>query len=153
MPQLEQQMRHRDKEMVPKILVQAMFALMLASLGIVAYAQWSDVPNRGVLVEAPVVQSLNITFTAGEREHVYTVTNATGDVLVTSADEKAGFIGVMGRVIARERLVNNVAGNPPVQVVRRDNGNIAIIDDSTDLAVELIGYGKDNVAAFAQLLD
>ncbi|MDX8349142.1 photosynthetic complex assembly protein PuhC [Cognatiyoonia sp. IB215446] len=153
MPQLEQQMRHRDKEMVPRILVQAMFALMLASLGIVAYAQWFDVPNRGVLVEAPIVQSLDITFTAGEREHVYTVTNATGEVLVTSADEKAGFIGVMGRVIARERLVNNVAGNPPVQVVRRDNGNIAIIDDSTDLAVELIGYGKDNVAAFAQLLD
>lgn len=153
MSQLEQQMRHRDREMVPRILVQAMFALMIASLGIVAYAQWFDVPNRGVLVEAPVVQSLDITFTAGERDHVYTVTNAGGEVLVTSADEKAGFIGVMGRVVARERQVNAVAGNPPVQVVRRENGNIAIIDDSTDLRVELIGYGQDNVAAFAKLLD
>ena len=38
-------------------------------------------------------------------------------------------------------------------VVRRDNGNIAILDDTTGMAVELIGYGKDNVAAFAQLLD
>ncbi|MEL6840836.1 MAG: photosynthetic complex assembly protein PuhC, partial [Pseudomonadota bacterium] len=152
MSQLEQQMRHRDKEMVPRILVQAMFALMVASLGIVAYAQWADVPNRGVLVEAPIVQSLDVTFTAGERNDAYVVTNAAGDVLVTSADEKAGFIGVMGRVITRERFVNGVTGNPPVQVVRRENGNVAIVDDSTGMSVELIGYGQDNVAAFAKLL-
>lgn len=153
MSQLEQQMRHRDKEMVPRILVQAMFALMAASLAIVAYAQWADVPNRGVLIEAPIVQSLDVTFVGGERNGVYTVADTDGVVLVTSADEKAGFIGVMGRVIERDRLVNGVTGNPPVQVVRRENGNIAIIDDSTDLRVELIGYGKDNVAAFAKLLD
>ena len=48
MSQLEQQMRHRDKEMVPRFLVQAMFGLMAATLSIVAYAQWFDVPNRGV---------------------------------------------------------------------------------------------------------
>lgn len=152
MSQLEQQMRHRDKEMVPRILVQAMFALMAASLAIVAYAQWFDVPNRGVLIEAPIVQSLDITMT-GERNGTYIVTDMNGDVLVSSADEKAGFIGVIGRVIERDRLVNNVVGNPPVQVVRRENGNIAIIDDSVDLRVELIGYGKDNIAAFANLLD
>ena len=153
MSQLEQQMRHRDKEMVPRLLVQAMFALMIASLGIVAYAQWFDVPNRGVLVEAPVVLSLDVTFIAGDRNGAYTVTDAAGNVLATSEDEKGGFIGVMGRVIDRDRVVNGVTGNPPVQVVRRENGNIAIIDDSTDLRVELIGYGKDNVAAFAKLLN
>ena len=152
MSQLEQQLRHRDKEMVPRLLVQAMFALMAASLAIVAYAQWFDVPERGVLIEAPIVQSLDITMT-GQRIGSYIVTDSNGDVLVSSADEMAGFIGVIGRVIERDRLVNNVVGNPPVQVVRRENGNIAIIDDSVDLRVELIGYGKDNVAAFAKLLD
>lgn len=152
MSQLEQQMRHRDKEMVPRLLVQAMFALMAASLAIVAYAQWFDVPDRGVLIEAPIVQSLDITM-SGERNGTYVVTDANGEILVSSADEKAGFIGVIGRVIERDRLVNNVIGNPPVQVVRRENGNIAIIDDSVDLRVELIGYGKDNIAAFAKLLD
>ena len=152
MSQLEQQLRHRDKEMVPRLLVQAMFALMAASLAIVAYAQWFDVPERGVLIEAPIVQSLDITMT-GQRIGSYIVTDSNGDVLVSSADEMAGFIGVIGRVIERDRLVNNVVGNPPVQVVRRENGNIAIIDDSVDLRVELIGYGKDNIAAFAKLLD
>ncbi|EBA14099.1 photosynthetic complex assembly protein PuhC [Roseobacter sp. CCS2] len=152
MSQLEQQMRHRDKEMVPRILVQAMFALMAASLAIVAYAQWFDVPNRGVLVEAPIVQSLAVVM-EGDRSGIYEVSILDGTLIASSSDEKAGFLGVIGRVIDRERFKNNVTGDAPVQVVRRENGNIAIIDDTTDLRVELIGYGKDNVAAFAKLLD
>lgn len=153
MGQLEQQMRHRDKEMVPTFLVQGMFALMLGSLGLVAYAQWTDVPDRGVLVEAPVVQSRDILL-AGDRSGRYVVTDvATGQVIAESSDDLAGFIGVMGRAVDRERLVHDVSGAAPLQVVRRANGHIAILDDTTGMAVELIGYGADNVAAFAKLLD
>ena len=152
MSQLEQQMRHRDKEMVPRFLVQAMFGLMAATLAMVAYAQWFDVPNRGVLVEAPVVQSLEIVM-IGDRSGTYEVTTPDGTLLASSADYKGGFLGVIGRVVERERFVHGLSGNAPVSVVRRENGNIAIIDETTDLRVELIGYGKDNVAAFAKLLD
>lgn len=152
MSQLQHQMRNRDKEMVPTFLVKAMFALMLGSLSVVAYAQWADVPQQGVLIEAPIVQSLDITIT-GDRNGLYEVRNAQGALLVTSADNMKGFIGVMGRSIAHERHVRGIEGNPPVQVVRRENGNIAVLDAATGMAVELIGYGKDNVAAFAQLLD
>lgn len=152
MGQLEQQMRHRDKEMVPRFLVQAMFGLMAASLAMVAYAQWFDVPNRGVLVEAPITQSLEIIM-VGDRSGIYEVRTLDGQLIASSSDEKAGFIGVMGRVIDRERFVHDLTGNAPITVVRRENGNIAIVDDTTDLSVELIGYGKDNVAAFAKLLD
>ncbi len=152
MSQLEQQMRHRDKEMVPRILVQGMFALMIATLAMVAYAQWADIPNRGVLIEAPVVKSLDITMNENN-DGVYQIMNAAGDVIASSTDEKAGFIGVMGRVIDRERHVHGVTGDAPVQVVRRENGHIAIIDETTAMSVELIGYGVDNVAAFARLLD
>jgi len=149
---LEQQMRHRDNEMVPRILVQAMFALMLSTLGIVAYAQWMDVPNRGVLVEAPIVQSLDIVM-IGDRDGTYQIMGTDGALLASSSDHKAGFLGVMGRVVDRERLVHGVAANVPLQVVRRENGNVAIVDDSTAMSIELIGYGADNVAAFAKLLD
>lgn len=152
MSQLEQQMRHRDKEMVPRFLVQAMFGLMAATLSMVAYAQWFDVPNRGVLIEAPITQSLDIVM-VGDRSGIYEVMTTDGQLIASSSDEKAGFIGVMGRVIDRERFVHDLTGNAPITVVRRENGNIAIVDDTTDLSVELIGYGKDNVAAFARLLD
>ncbi|MEJ6403385.1 photosynthetic complex assembly protein PuhC [Yoonia sp. 2307UL14-13] len=149
---LAKQMRHRDKEMVPRILVQAMFALMLSTLGIVAYAQWFDVPNRGVLVEAPIVQSRDIVMT-GNREGTYQVFDTDGTLIASSSDALNGFIGVLGRSIARQRDMRGLPLDAPLQVVRRDNDHVAVIDPSTEKVFELIGYGKDNVAAFARLLD
>lgn len=152
MAKLQKQMRHEDKEMVPRFLVVSMFGLMLAVTTMVAYAQLSGMPNRGVLIEAPIVQSLDIVMT-GDRNGAYQVHDTSGNLLAASSDEMSGFIGVIGRVLARDRFVNGVAVNAAVQVVRRENGNISIIDDSVGVTVELIGYGKDNVAAFARLLD
>ena len=152
MSQLEQQMRHRDKEMVPTILVKAMFGLMLATTGIVAYAQWSGTPDVGVLQVAPVEQSRQIVL-IGDRSGVYTVSDVDGTQLAISSDTKAGFLGVMGRVVDRERELRGVTSDAPITVVRRTNGNTAILDDTTGMAVELIGYGTDNVAAFSQFLD
>jgi len=151
MSQLESQMRHRDRDMVPLVLVRAMFALMIGSVALVAYDQWSGRTPEGVLIEAPIVTERSITLTGGDRG-VYTVTDETGAVIATSQDALSGFIGVIGRVTDRNRLVNGIEGNPPVRVVLRDNGQVAIIDDTTGLVTELIGYGRDNVAAFAQFV-
>jgi hypothetical protein len=41
----------------------------------------------------------------------------------------------------------------PLRLVRRENGHVAILDDTTGWSIELIGYGQDNVAAFAKLID
>lgn len=153
MTDLQQQMRHRDKEMVPKILVQAMFTLMIASVALVTYAQLTDRPQVGVLIEAPIVQERAILLT-GDRTGNYVATDAsTGEILVNSAENKNGFVGVIGRVMDRERMLHNATTTDPYRVVRRENGNIAIIDDSTENVIELIGYGADNVASFARLLN
>jgi hypothetical protein len=40
-----------------------------------------------------------------------------------------------------------------LRLVRRENGHVAILDDTTGWSIELIGYGQDNVAAFAKLID
>ena len=152
MSQLEQQMRHRDKEMVPTILVKAMFGLMLATTGIVAYAQWSGTPDVGVLEASPIELNRDILL-IGDRSGVYEVRDVDGTVIAVSSDPRAGFLGVIGRVVDRERMLHDLTTQDPIQVVRRTNGNIAILDDTTGMAVELIGYGEDNVAAFAQLLD
>ena len=149
---LSKQMRHRDAEMVPRFLVRGMFGLMLASLGMVAYAQWFDVPNRGVLVEAPIVQTREV-YLSGTRNSEYKVSDADGIQLATSASPRAGFIAVLGRAIDHERQSRKLPLGDPIRVVRRDNGNIAVIDPTTGIVFELIGYGKDNVAAFAGLLD
>lgn len=152
MSQLERQMRHRDKEMVPKILVQGMFALMLGSLALVAYAQWADVPQVGVLHPAPIAESRQVVL-AGDRSGTYQVMDDAGNVIASTSDPRSGFIGVIGRVIDRERKVFGVDPAGPITVARRENGHIAIIDPNTKMSIDLIGYGEDNVAAFAQLLN
>ena len=145
-------MKHPETILVPPFVARAMFALMIAAVGLVAYAKITDTPLVAVVQQAPVAQSLDVIIT-GDKSGIYTVTSLDGTLLARSSDELAGFLGVMGRVIDRERLVAGVAGTPPLQIVRRENGNVAILDPSTGMETELIGYGRDNVAAFAKLLD
>ncbi len=147
---LETQMRHRDREMVPKFLVQAMFGLMLASVALVTYAQWADVPNSGVLQEAPIVAERSLTL-SGNDMRVYTLRDGD-EVVAISSDPRNGFIGVIGLVIERQRMLEGAGMEAPIRVVTRDNGHTAVIDDATGQVIELIGYGADNVAAFADLV-
>ncbi|MEM7470436.1 MAG: photosynthetic complex assembly protein PuhC [Pseudomonadota bacterium] len=149
---LANQMKHRDREMVPRVLVRAMFGLMAAAIAMVGYAQWADVPQSGVVPDSPVVKELAITLT-GTRDTGFSVIDASGAQIAHSKDERKGFIDVIATSIERERLVHDIDGNDPLRLVRRENGHTAVIDPATGWSIELIGYGKDNVAAFATLID
>lgn len=148
---LANQMKMRDREMVPRVLVMAMFALMAASLAIVSFAVLTDQPLRGVPSNSAVVAERAITLD-GNRSDGVRVLDATGTEIAHSNGRRAGFIDVIWVAVSRERKVQDVTGNPDLRLVRRANGHTAFIDPATDWSIELIGYGKDNVAAFAKLL-
>ncbi|MFQ6546633.1 photosynthetic complex assembly protein PuhC [Aestuariibius sp. 2305UL40-4] len=152
MSNLEAQMKLRDKEMVPRILVRAMFALMVASLALVSYATLTDRPKVGTLPASTVAKEVIVTLDMSERERVI-VLDTAGAELARSDDTRMGFLGVIGRAVDRERVTHGADRSAPVRVARLENGHIAIFDDETDWSVELVGYGKDNVAAFAALVD
>ena len=160
MGQLQAQMKHRDAEMVPRFLVQAMFALMIASVGMVSLAVLTGRAPTGAAQISPVVQEVTLRM-EGTRNGNVTVFNEAGQIVARSEDDKNGFIGVIWRVMYRERMLHGIKGplhettqeTAPVRVVRRENGHIAVLDTVTDWSVELIGYGQDNVAAFARLVD
>lgn len=149
---LSNEMKHRDREMVPKFLVIAMFTLMGASLLMVGTARFTNRPVTSVVAHSDIVQELSITLEGSRSEGVSAI-GLDGKVLAHSTDDKKGFIDVIWVAIMRERLVQDISSNAPVRVVRRENGHIGILDDTTGWKIELIGYGKDNVAAFAKLLD
>lgn len=144
--------KREENDLVPRFLVRAMFALMGFTLLLVAYAQLTGKKNTGMLIEAPIVAERTINL-VGTREGAVTVTDLDGNVLTYSMEDKNGFIGVIWRVFDRQRYVEGADKSAPVRVVRRQNGNIAVIDTATPTSVELIGYGADNVAAFAKLID
>lgn len=149
--ELSNDMKHRDREMVPRFLVIAMFTLMGASLALVAYARLTDRPPSSVVAHSEIVQDLPVILT-GSRSDGVAVLGMDGAQLAHSDDAKSGFIDVIWVAVMRERKVQGVAPDGPVRVVRRENGRVAILDDTTGWKIELIGYGHDNVAAFAKLL-
>lgn len=151
MANLEHQMKMRDREMVPRILVRAMFALMAFSLALTTYAVVTDRPKVGQLALAPAAEVLPVTFEA--LDEGYLLKGPSGEILAASAAERSGFIAVIGRLVDRERARRSIAGNPPVDVVLRENGGVGLSDPATGFEVELVGYGADNVAAFARLFD
>ncbi len=149
---LSNEMKHRDREMVPKFLAIAMFGLMFAALLMVGIARFTGRPVSSVVAHSDVVQTLSIVL-QGSRSEGVSVLDENGVQLAHSTENKNGFIDVIWVAVVRERLVNDVSSDAPLRVVRRANGHIGIIDDTTGWKIELIGYGKDNVAAFAKLLD
>lgn len=149
---LTRQMKHRDRDMVPRGLVIAMFAMMLSALAIAGYARITDQPLSGVPTAKSVTKNVQITL-QGSRTSGIVVLGSQGEQLAVSTQDKAGFIDVIWVAVTRARKVQGVEGNPPLDLVRRVDGRTAILDPATGWSIELIGYGADNVAAFARLLD
>ena len=148
---LQSQMRQRDVDMVPAVLVRSMFGVMLGALALTSYAVLTDRPLTGVPGPSPVVSEISVHL-AGERNGDVAVIGPDGAVIARSDEDMNGFIGVMWRNLKRERMLHGQPDDAPVRVLRRANGHVAVVDDVTGLDVELIGYGRDNVAAFAKLV-
>ena len=149
---LASQMKLRDRDMVPRTLVIAMFSLMVAALALVSFAQLTDQPLRGVVPDSPVAAERSIIL-VGTRSDGVAIHDDTGQQIAFSSENKSGFIDVIWVSTMRERKVQGTVGNPPMRLIRRENGHTAIIDPATNWSIELIGYGQDNVAAFARLID
>lgn len=148
---LARQMKARDKEMVPRVLVQAMFGLMFAALAMVSYARITDMPRTGAPTQDPIIAERSVTF-GGDRNNGIQLYDEAGVEIASSRRDKAGFIDVVWVSMSRERLVQRTDPAAPFRIVQRENGRIDVIDDSTGWQLELIGYGPDNIAAFARLL-
>lgn len=149
---LRTQMKMRDKDMVPRFLVQAMFTVMAASLALVAYARLTDRPLTGSLLPSPVVAE-KVLVMSGGREETVIVTDVSGAIIARSNDGPRGFIGVISRSVALARKTHDLPPDGPVTLARHANGVLTISDPATGWSIELLGYGKDNIAAFARLLD
>ncbi|MCL3883063.1 photosynthetic complex assembly protein PuhC [Marivita sp. GX14005] len=142
----------REPELVPRVMVIAMFILMGLALAIAGFARLIDAPLAGAVVKAPVAAERSVRLIGG-RDGAVEVRGADNALIAHSSEEKNGFIGVVWRVLARDRATHGVPDTAPIRVLRRQNGHIAIEDTATDWSIELIGYGADNVAAFARLVD
>ena len=131
---LANQMKHRDRDMVPRFLVIAMFSLMLISLSLVSYAQLTDHPNTGVLKFSPIEKEITVSL-VGDRSKGVAIHDMDGNQLAHSNLKKSGFIDVIWVSVMRHRTVQNKDISAPIRIIRRQNGHTAIFDDATGWSI------------------
>lgn len=145
----EPALRHRDREMIPPVLLRAMLALVLASLAITTFAVVTGRDTVGRPAPAAVTAERTIRLVGGDAQAV-TVTDAGGTVIADLAH--GGFVTVVQNGLMTTRRRHGIDPAAPVHLRAYANGRLAIEDPLTGWSVELYAFGADNRAAFARLL-
>lgn len=151
----EQKLVLRDKEMVPTVLIRAMAVLCICVLIIVGYATLTDRPLSATapsVEQSPIVTQRAIRI-FGQMDGSARVLDLDGNVIATLSPEEGGFVSGIGRVLQRERGAVGLAADAPINLIRYADGRLALVDDVTDFHAQLFGFGADNEAVFARLLE
>lgn len=141
---------HPEKDMIPRTLLWAMLGLALSALALATFASVTGRAHVGVPVSASVVKERAFIL-EGKSAQAVVVRDTDGNVVLDLPH--GGFVTVIQSAMARARLTARVEGNPPMKVVRYDNGRLVAEDPATGWSAELYAFGGDNRAAFERLLD
>lgn len=139
----------RAPEMIPRPLLLAMLALVLATLALTSFAALTGRPPAGQPIDAAILQQRSIILQGGGAQAV-TVLDADGQLLMDLPH--GGFITVIQNGLMRARTVARIDQSLPVRLVEYANGRLTIIDDATGWRAELGAFGSDNRAAFTRLM-
>jgi putative photosynthetic complex assembly protein len=149
----EDRLRQRDREMIPRTLLRAMFALVVASLVIVTFARLTDRPLEATPPAGMAIARERSLILQGDMSGAARVFLPDGTLVADLDPTKGGFVSGIWRVLQRERSKGRVALDAPVRLVLWEDGRLSILDDTTGWRAELTGFGADNLAAFQRLLD
>ena len=142
--------KNRDREMVPRALLWAMFALAMSALAITTFAVVTGKPPEAQPQASSVLRDRWIVL-EGHGAKAVTVRDKDGTVLAEMAH--GGFVTVIQNGLQTERRKHDVDPLNPVRIVEYTNGRLAVEDPDTGWSVELYAFGSDNKAAFERLLD
>lgn len=121
-------------------------------VALVAVARWTDQPLSATPESTPVIaeKEMNIAATL---DGAAQITDRDGNLLVAYDSGEAVFISTIARVIAQQRSQKGAAAEGPILLRKRAPNRLTIFDPNTGNETELSSFGKDNVTAFAALLD
>lgn len=139
-----------EREMIPRALLWGMLALALSALAITAFSVLTNRAHTGTPPAGKVVAERELIL-EGKSAQAVTVYAADGTLLADM--DHGGFITVIQNAIQRARTVARVEGNPPIRIVKYDNGRLVAEDPASGASIELYAFGGDNKAAVERLLD
>lgn len=144
--------RSSDDELVPRVLVRAVLALILTILSLVTIAVLTDRPLESTPQQGKIL-SERALFISGDPSGAARVLDAQGSVLADFPADKGGFVAGIERVIIRERLKIGADLSAPIMLRLRAGNRLSIFDPETNWSAELMGFGADNLRTFARLLE
>jgi len=144
-------MRHPDDELVPRVMVRLMLALVLAVLALVTIARLTDRPVSATPADTPVIAE-RVIYLSGKMDGSARVLDEHGALLADFAADKGGFVAGVQRVLDRERAKAGADLTAPVLLQLRQGNRLSLTDPATGWTAELMGFGADNVRTFARLL-
>ena len=136
-------------DMIPRQLLLAMLALVIASLIVVSFAVLTGRAHVGVPKAAAIVAERTVILQGGGAQAV-TVLDVNGALLMDLPH--GGFITVIQNAMERARLTAGVDKMLPLRIVKYGNGRLTVLDDYTGWSAELGAFGSDNRAAFERLM-
>ncbi|WP_299615802.1 photosynthetic complex assembly protein PuhC [uncultured Tateyamaria sp.] len=141
----------KEEELVPRILIRAVLALLLIILSLVTIATLTDRPLESTPAQTPIVAERAI-FLSGDASGAALVLDANGTVLADFPADKGGFVAGIERVLVRERAKSGADASAPVLLRLREGNRLSLYDPETNWSAELMGFGADNLRTFARLL-
>ena len=149
----QERLRERDREMIPKTLLRGMLALVVACLLIVTYARLTDRPLEAMPPQGMAIVAERALVIEGSMTGAARVLDPSGAVIAEFTVDKGGFVAGIHRVLERVRGQRGLPNDLPVRLVAWQDGRLSLLDDATGWRAELTGFGADNLATFARLLD
>ena len=143
---------HHDTDtMVPRVMVRAMFALVMVILVLTTLSVLMGRPLQSTPPTSALIREVHLHLTS-DISGAVTVLDAHGSLIADLSPEDGGFISGVHRVVLFERRKAGLPATGPVTLQAFENGRMAIIDPATGWRADLMGFGADNAAAFARLL-
>lgn len=153
-PELDHYFRTReDREKVPRVLLRAILILCLTVLAFVSVARVTGMEPAAMPPKDVPVTAERTLIIFGDQGGKARVLDQYGTQIADLTPEQGGFISGVWRSMARTRTQQGIDPNAPVRLVKFADGRLGLRDDLTGWRVELIGFGRDNAAAFAKLLE
>lgn len=143
--------RHPDQ--LPPVLLRGAAILVVGAILMIGAARLTGVPPAATPPASEPAAERSIVILPDGAGGVSVTDAATGALVAALDMESAGFIAGVDRALAFERGKHGVDRSLPVRLVRWQDGRMSLIDPATGWRAELVGFGPDNLRAFARLLD
>ncbi|MEL7489170.1 MAG: photosynthetic complex assembly protein PuhC [Pseudomonadota bacterium] len=140
-----------DPEKIPRPLLFAVSALVIASVGFTGFATITGIGKQAAPT-IDIVDSRQIQFRDQADGGVAVYDFVSGDRIWEYPPATGGFVRTAMRAVVHTRRVHGHGPETPFEIARTREGRLILKDATTDLTVGLEAFGAGNAAEFAQLL-